>query len=202
MWAPMHCRARPPYPSLRTLLICGALARIGEDDGVPFKVDICGGGAGDDGAGSFRGRNDGVTTSGYVTSPNYPHRYSPNTYCRCVLNATSGDRGAAPPAPAAEILLGVLDHDLSRLPSDLSPADWVEYVVSGRQRWADGTRIAADVTSAAADDVIRTGADAVEINFRSDAANERRGFWIAYYGKRRRLRSTLTNLRAEDIIEN
>ena len=78
-------------------------------------------------------------------------------------------------------LLQVLDYDLSLLPSDFNPADWVEYVVSGRQRWADGTRITDDVT--AADDVVHTGADAVEINFRSDEANEQRGFWIEYSGK-------------------
>ena len=73
----------------------------------------------------------------------------------------------------------MLDYKLSRLPSDLSPADWVEYVISGRQRWADGIRITGDVV----DDVINTGADAVEINFRSDVANEQRGFWIKYSGK-------------------
>jgi len=65
------------------------------------------------------------------------------------------------------------------LPSDFSPADWVEYVVTDRQRWADGTRITGDVTR----DVMHTGADIVEINFRSDEANEQRGFWIAYSGK-------------------
>jgi len=79
---------------------------------------------------------------------------------------------------SAEILLQVLDSELSRLPSDFSPSDWVEFVVPGRQRWADGTRIADDVT----DDVIHTGADAVEINFRSDEANEQRGFWVMYSG--------------------
>ena len=73
----------------------------------------------------------------------------------------------------------MLDYELSRLPSDFIPADWVEYVISGRQRWADGTRIAGDVIG----DVIHTGADTVEINFRSDVANEQRGFWIKYSGK-------------------
>jgi len=72
----------------------------------------------------------------------------------------------------------VLDHELSPLPSEFNPADWVEYVISGRQRWADGTRINSD-------DVIHTRVDLVEINFRSDAANELRGFWIAYSGKYR-----------------
>ena len=77
----------------------------------------------------------------------------------------------------------MLDYDLSWLPSDFSPADWVEYVITGRQRWADGTRITGDVTR----DVIHTGVDAVEINFRSDEANEQRGFWIAYSGKQFRV---------------
>jgi len=73
----------------------------------------------------------------------------------------------------------VLDHKLSSLPSVFSPADWVEYVISGRQRWADGIRVTDDVIG----DVIHTGADTVEINFRSDVANEQRGFWIKYSGK-------------------
>jgi len=128
-------------------------------------MDICG-------TAGTGNANNGLT-SGFITSPNYPQRYSPDTNCRCVVNA-SGVQAQR----TAEILLEVLDYDLSRLPSDLSPADWVEYVVTGRQRWADGTRITGDVTR----DVIRTGADVIEINFRSDAANEQRGFWIMYSG--------------------
>jgi len=144
---------------------------VGTDDGVLLKVDICGAvgtGSGD------RNRSNGLM-SGFITSPNYPHRYSPDTKCRCVLNASSDQ-----PQEHAEILLQVLDLDLSRLPSDFSPADWVEYVVSGRQRWADGTRI---ITGDVTDDDIHTGSDVVEINFRSDAAYEQRGFWIQYSGK-------------------
>jgi len=135
------------------------------DDGLPLKTDICG-------SVESRWRNDNATV-GFITSPNYPSRYSPDTNCQCILNASS----AHARAPAV-ILIQVLDHRLSRLPSDLSPADWVEYVISGRQRWADGTRVTGDVIN----DVIRTGADAVEINFRSDMANEQRGFWLAYSG--------------------
>jgi len=81
-------------------------------------------------------------------------------------------------AVITEILLELLDHDVSRLPSDLSPSDWLEFVVSGSQRWADGTRISGDRIG----DVINTRAGAVEINFRSDAANERRGFWVMFSG--------------------
>jgi len=139
---------------------------------VPLKMDICGvvgGGFGD------RSNKNSWLTSGFITSPNYPNRYSPDTKCRCILNASS-DQAQTP----AEILLQVLDYDLSSLPSDFSPADWVEYVISGRQRWADGTRITGDVTG----DVIHTRADVVEVDFRSDAAHEQRGFWIMYSGKR------------------
>jgi len=45
--------------------------------------------------------------SGFITSPNYPHRYSPDTKCRCVVNASS-DQAREP----AEILLRVLDYDV------------------------------------------------------------------------------------------
>jgi len=134
---------------------------------VQLKMDVCGTDSSD--------RNKNVSLmSGFITSPNYPHRYPPDTKCRCVINASSVDRSPEP----AEIILQVLDYELSQLPSDFSPADWVEFVVPGRQRWADGTRIARDVT----DDVIHTGADEVEINFRSDEANEQRGYWLMYSG--------------------
>ena len=133
-----------------------------------LKVDVCGS------FGTDSGDRNGLT-SGYITSPNYPDRYSPDTNCRCILNAST-DQAQGP----TEIFLQVLDYDLSRLPSDLSPADWIEYVVSGRQRWADGTRI---TTGQVNDDVIHTRADVVEVNFRCDAANEQRGFWIKYSGK-------------------
>ena len=58
---------------------------LGTDGGVPLKMDICGTGADD--------RNKNIALkSGFITSPNYPHRYSPDTKCRCVINATGDQR--------------------------------------------------------------------------------------------------------------
>lgn len=54
-----------------------------DDDGVPSKMDICGN------VETGTGSGNQTLARGYVTSPNYPHRYSPDTNCRCVLKANA-----------------------------------------------------------------------------------------------------------------
>jgi len=50
-------------------------------DGVSTKTGICG-------AAGNKNKNTGLT-SGFITSPNYPQRYSADTNCQCVLNASN-----------------------------------------------------------------------------------------------------------------
>jgi len=64
---------------------CDDIAVLEPDDGAMSKTDICGA----VGIVSGDGNSKNSAPSGFITSPNYPQRYSPDTNCQCVLNASS-----------------------------------------------------------------------------------------------------------------
>jgi hypothetical protein len=76
--------------------------------------------------------------------------------------------------------LKVLDFQLSSLPNDFNPADWVEYTKGPVQFWAAGRRITATNDDR---EFMNTASNIININFQSDNADEKRGFWILYKGK-------------------
>ena len=64
---------------------CDDIAVLEPDDGAMSKTDICGA----VGIVFGDGNSKNSAPSGFITSPNYPQRYSPDTNCQCVLNASS-----------------------------------------------------------------------------------------------------------------
>jgi len=223
-------------------------------------MDVCG-------TGSSNRNKDVALTSGFMTSPNYPHRYPPDTKCRCVVNASTDQTPTpaeiliqVPNCPTRIYLLLVSCDRRSFVLAELLPVLFctcsssyssqlqcrtVQFVyllssavtssfgrfllyflpllfcsgmapLKSSSRYSTmssavfrvtsvpltGSNLSFPVDSAGltaraspmtspmtshkaddvTDDVIHTGADAVEINFRSDEANEQRGFWVMYSG--------------------
>lgn len=98
-----------------------------------------------------------------------------------------------------QVLLQVLDFQLSTLPNDFNPGDWVEFTKGPEQHWSEGRRLtgtaSTNVENAGNEDFIHTTSSTVNINFQSDSAYEKRGFWIMYKGLLRENRDSCKSYR-------
>lgn len=118
---------------------------------------------------------------GYITSPNYPQNYDANTKCSCQLSAPSSADGDQ--RSSTEVVLQLLDFDLSLAPNERSPFDWLQYASQGLN-WGDGRLMGNwETTGLSPADPIFTGSDRIDVDFNTDEQREGRGFWLKVIGK-------------------
>jgi hypothetical protein len=124
-------------------------------------VDICGD--------SLSSVSSITRSEGYIQSGNYPANYRPELSCSCNLTAQD---------PGTKIRLYVLDMDLSTEQRITMGHDWLEYTQS-LDNWGDGHKL----NHVEWGTEVNTSGATVYLNFRSDAGQGGRGFWVGYRGK-------------------
>lgn len=134
-------------------------------DNQSVVADVCGG--------RINASSSPQQFGGYIVSANYPGSYPANARCSCSL-MTPGQS-----ATPEEIVLEVLDYDVSLIPNDRSPGDWLQ-MSRGEQIWGDGQMLGGIYLWGP----VYTGSQLISVNFNTNDQNEGRGFWLRYTGIR------------------